>query len=172
MSNVFIVTLIFVFLTISVESVNFILQWKGKKLTRWLGQNAFKYHAVATGLLWAITFCLMVALQFKRHPLFHQSIILKHLGLILLIGGAVLALWGFKLLGWKRSLGLNFFEENVPGVKESIYKYVKNPEDYGLWMILLGFALLTRSTYNLVIGVEFIVLMIPHIMLESRPLRN
>jgi protein-S-isoprenylcysteine O-methyltransferase Ste14 len=172
MSRIFIVTVIFVFLTISVESVNFIFQWKGKKLTRWLGQNAFKYHALTTGLLWTITFCLMIALQFERHPLFHQSIILRHLGLILLIGGAVSALWGFKALGLKRSLGLNFFEENVPVVRGSIYKYVKNPEDYGLWMILLGFALLTRSSYNLVIAAEFIVIMIPHIMLESWPLRK
>jgi protein-S-isoprenylcysteine O-methyltransferase Ste14 len=114
----------------------------------------------------------MIALQFERHPLFHQSIILRHLGLILLIGGAVLALWGFKLLGLKRSLGLNFFEEDVTVVQKSLYKYVKNPEDYGLWMILLGFALLTRSTYNLVIAIEFIVIMIPHIILESRPLRK
>lgn len=172
MSKIFIVTFVFVLLTISVESANFILQWKGKKLTRWLGQNAFRYHALTTGLFWAITFCLMIALQFARHPLFHLSVILRHLGLILLIGGAVLASWGFKLLGLKRSLGLNFFEENVPVVQESIYKYVKNPEDYGLWMILLGFALLTRSSYNLAIAVEFIVIMIPHIMLEGVPLRK
>ena len=37
---------------------------------------------------------------------------------------------------------------------------------------LIGFALFTRSIYNLIIGIEFIVIMIPHIMLENVPLKE
>jgi len=106
--------------------------------------------------------CLIVILQFEEHPLLHSSIILKYAGLSLLIVGIVLAFWAFKLLGLKRALCLNFFEVNVPGVKECLYKYVKNPLDYGIWMALVGFAVFTQSIYNLVIAVDFIIIMILH----------
>lgn len=170
MNRIFILTIIFVFLTILVESINLILQLKGRRLTKWFGKNAFNVHTVITGIFWVITFCLVVILQFQGHPLFHNSIILKYTGLILVISGLILASWAFKLLGLKRSLCLNFFEENVPVVKESLYKYIKNPADYGLWIALIGFAFFTRSVYNLVVAVEFIIIMIPHIILENKPL--
>ncbi|MBA7701053.1 hypothetical protein ES703_109784 [subsurface metagenome] len=83
-----------------------------------------------------------------------------------------MATWGFKLLGIKRSFGLNFFEDNVPIVNRSLYKSIKNPEDYGFWMAVFGFALFTRSLYNLVIALEFIILMIPHMHVENIPLKR
>lgn len=158
-------------MTIFIESVNLIFQLKGKRLTKWFGKNAFNIHMILTGIFWVITFWLIVILQFKEHPLFHNSIILKYTGLILLISGIILASWAFRLLGLKRTLCLNFFEENVPVVKESLYRYIKNPEDYGLWIALIGFAIFTGSIYNLVIAVEFIIIMVPHIMLENKPLK-
>ena len=170
MNRIFSLTVIFAFLAIFVESVNLILQLKGKKLTKWFGKNAFSIHMMTTGIFWAITFCLIVYLQFGNHPLFHSSIILKYAGLFLLIAGLILAFWAFKLLGLKRALCLNFFEENVPVVRESLYKCIKNPLDYGLWMALVGFAIFTRSIYNLAITIEFIIIMIPHIVLENKPL--
>ena len=87
-----------------------------------------------------------------------------------MIGGSILSIWGFIILGIKRSLCLNFFKEGVPIVKSSIYKYIKNPEDYGLWLALLGLAFFTGSLYNLVIALEFVVLMIPHMIIENIPL--
>ena len=172
MNRIFSLTVIFAFLTIFVESVNLILQLKGRRLTKWFGKNAFSIHMITTGTFWVITFCLIVYLQFGNHPLFHSSIILKYAGLILLITGLILACWAFQLLGLKRALCLNFFEENVPVVKESLYKYIKNPVDYGLWMALVGFAVFTRSVYNLAVAVEFIIIMIPHIILENKPLHR
>jgi protein-S-isoprenylcysteine O-methyltransferase Ste14 len=172
MSRIFILTILFVFLTIFVESANLILQLKGRRLTKWFGKNAFNIHMISTGIFWMITFCLIVILQFEEHPLFHNSIILKYIGLILSISGLILASWAFSLLGLKRSLCLNFFEENVPIVKKSLYKYIKNPEDFGLWIALIGFAIFTGSIYNFAIAVEFIIIMIPHIMLESKPLKK
>jgi len=77
MSSIFILTTIFVFLTILVESINLILQLKGRKLTKWFGENAFNIHMISTGIFWMITFCLFVILQFEEHPLFHNSIILN-----------------------------------------------------------------------------------------------
>jgi protein-S-isoprenylcysteine O-methyltransferase Ste14 len=172
MSQIFIVTIIFVWLTISVESASLILQLKGKKLSRWFGPKAFAFHAITTGLFWIIAFSLIVVLQFGRHPFFHQIAALKYGGLILSVCGLILASWGLKLLGLKRTLCLNFFEENIPVVKNSLYRFIKNPEDYGLWMIFGGFALFTRSSYKLIIAIEFMVVMIPHIILESRPLKK
>jgi len=66
----------------------------------------------------------------------------------------------------------NFFERYVLIVKTSLYKYIKNPMDIGLWMALIGFAFFTRSIYNLIIAIEFVVIMIPHIMLENIPLQG
>jgi len=147
--GIFALTIIFVFLTIFVESINLILQLKGRKLTKWFGKNAFNLHMIST-----------------------DSFILRYIGLILLISGTILALWAFRLLGLKRSLCLNFFEENVPIVKKSLYKYIKNPEDFGLWMALVGLAIFTGSIYNLVVALEFIILMIPHMILENKPLKE
>jgi len=172
MNKIFILTILFVFLTIFVESTNLILQLKGRRLTKWFGKNAFNFHMLSTVIFWMITFCLVVILQFGEHPLFHNSIILKYIGLILSISGIILASWAFSLLGLKRSLCLNFFEENVPIVKKSLYKYIKNPEDFGLWIALIGFAVFTGSIYNFTIAVEFIIIMIPHIMLENKPLKK
>jgi len=169
-NRIFSLTVIFAFLAIFVESANLILQLKGRRLTKWFGKNAFSIHMITTGIFWAITFCLIVILQFENHPLFHSSIVLKYVGLILLISGLILACWAFRLLGFKRALCLNFFEENVPVVKESLYKYIKNPADYGLWIAIVGFAIFTGSVYNLAIAIEFIIIMIPHIVLENKPL--
>jgi len=174
MNRLFILTTIVVFLTIFVESTNLILQLKGRRLTKWFGKKAFNIHMLSTGFFWVITFCLFVILQFEDHPVVHNSIILnlKYIGLILTISGIILAAWAFSLLGLKRSLCLNFFAENVPIVNKSVYKYIKNPVDYGLWTALIGFAIFTGSIYNFSIAVEFIIIMIPHIMLENKPLKK
>jgi len=81
-----------------------------------------------------------------------------------------LVFWAFRLLGLKRALCLNFFQENVPVIRKSLYKCIKNPLDYGIWMVLVGFAIFTGSVYNLAIAIEFIIIMIPHIVLENKPL--
>ena len=172
MNQVFLLTLIFAFLAIFVESVSLILQLKGRRLSKWFGRNAFRIHMITTSTFWVITFCLIVYLQFFKHPLFHHSIILKYTGLILLIVSAIIAFWASKLLGLKRALCLNFFEDNVPEVTDSLYKFVKNPLDYGIWMALVGFAIFTRSVYNLIIAVEFIIIMIPHMILENKILKK
>jgi len=171
-SIIFIFTVVSVFLAVSVESLVFILQLRGQKFIKWLGKNAFRIHMVITGFLWGLSFSLIALLQFEKHPLFHHSIVLKYAGLVLLASGLVMAVWGFKLLGLKRSFGLNFFDENVPNVKSSIYKFINNPEDYGFWMALIGFALFTHSLSNLVVALEFIVLMIPHMHIENIPIKR
>jgi protein-S-isoprenylcysteine O-methyltransferase Ste14 len=163
----FTLSIIFVFLTIFIESIILILQLYGRKITRWFGDNAFNFHMIVTISLWVITFFLIILLQFSHHPQFHNSITVRFIGLFLFISGSILGFWGFYLLGLKRALCLNFFEQDVPIVKKSLYRYLDNPLDFGLWLALLGFALLTNSAYNLVITVEFIMTMIPHILLEN-----
>lgn len=167
MNRLFILTLICVFFTIFGESVNLILQLKGKKLTKWFGKHAFTIHMVITGGLWIITFILIVLLQTEDHPIFHEHSMVQYTGLVFIILGGGVGLWAFSILGLRRALCLNFFEEDVPVVTEGPYRYFSNPLDYGLWTALMGFALFTGSMYNLVIAVEFIVVMIPHVMLEN-----
>ena len=104
--------------------------------------------------------------------MFHFDRFFQLIGLVLLVTGLVVSTWGFIILGVKRSLCLNFFEENVPVVKSSIYRYLRNPEVNGFWAAMAGFALFTRSYYNLIIAVEYILLMIPHSKLENRPLND
>jgi hypothetical protein len=124
MNTIFILTTLFVLLTILVESINLVLQLKCRRLTKWFGKNAFNIHMIVTGIFWIITFCLIIVLKLEEHPLFHHSIILKFIGVFLLVSGIIFAFWGFILLGLKRSLCLNFFEENVSVVKKSLYKYI------------------------------------------------
>jgi protein-S-isoprenylcysteine O-methyltransferase Ste14 len=171
-SVLFVLTLVSIFLAVSVESLVFILQLKGQKFSQWFGKNAFRVHIVITGFFWALSFCFILLLQLKKHPVFHNSVVLKYAGLIVLISGLTIATWGFCLLGIKRSFGQNFFEENVPVVKKSLYKSIKNPEEYGFWMAVLGFAFFTQSLFNLVIAFEFIILMIPHMCVENLPLKK
>ena len=171
-STLFVFTVISVFLTIFIETLIFILQIKGRKFSRWIGKNAFKIHMAVVGSFWVLSFFLIVLLQFRKHPHFHNIIILKWSGLILLVTGLALAIWGFMVLGIKRSFGQNFFEDNVQVVEGSVYKFVKNPEDYGLWAALAGLALFSRSSVNLAIALEFIILMIPHMVIENIPLKK
>lgn len=171
-SVLFVLTLVSVFLTVSVESSVFILQLKRRKFSQWFGKNAFKVHMAITGFFWSVSSLLIVILQFKKHPFFHNSAVLKYAGLIVLASGLFISIWGFRLLGVKRSFGLNFFEDSVPVVKKSLYKTIKNPEEYGFWMAVLGFALFTQSLYNLVIALEFIILQIPHMFVENIPLKK
>lgn len=168
----FLLTILFIFLSIFLESVNLILQIKGKKLTKWFGNRAFTVHAIITLSFWGLSWFFLVLVQFYQHPVFHDILFLKILGIILLIIGGVISSWGYILLGLKRSLCLNFFEDDVSIEEHTLFKYLKNPEDFGLWILLAGFALFTGSVYNLIFFIEYVVLMVPHIFLESVPLKK
>ena len=139
MNRIFSLTVIFAFLAIFVESLTLMLQLNGRKLTKLFGKNAFNFHMTTTGAFWVMGFCLMVILQFEDHPLFSTNVSLKYVGSILLISGLILVYWSLRLLGLKRALCLNFFQQNVPVVRKSLYKYIKNPLDYGIWLARKGF---------------------------------
>jgi len=165
-------TTIAVFLPIFVESVFLYLQLKGRKLTAFFGKNAFLIHAYVTGFFWAAAFIMIFFLQFEQQPPFHHTVFLKYSGVFLLIVGMILSIAGLLQLGLKRALCINFFEDAVPVVSSALYTYIKNPIDFGFWTGLIGFALFTGSAYNLIIGIEFIAIMIPHTMLENIPLKQ
>ncbi len=171
MSTLLTITIILILLTIIIETVFLILQLKGKKMTKWFGGRAFLIHSTVTLFFWGSSFFLIFLLQFENHAIFHNDSLVKFMGLILIFTGLIIAIWGFKTLGLKRSLCINFYEPQISVVKSSLYKNIKNPEDYGLWMMLFGFALYTASIYNLIIAIEFIVLMIPHQRIENIPLQ-
>jgi len=43
--------------------------------------------------------------------------------------------------------------------------------DIGFWTALFGFSLFTDSLYNFIIASEFMIIMIPHMMLENIKLK-
>ena len=170
MNKILIATVIFVFLAIFIETVFLILQIWDNRITKWFGKKSFTVHATVTILFWIIAFAFIALLQLEKHPIFHNSVLLKYSGIVLSAVGLITTLWGFRLIGLKRALCLNFYEDNVPVVTASLYKYIKNPIDMGFWTALIGFALFTKSTYNLIIALEFILIMIPHAKIENIPL--
>ena len=165
-------TITFVFLTIGVESVFLILQLRGRLMSKWLGKNAFATHATVTCALWIVTFLLIALLQTESHPPFHKSAVFSYIGLGIAIPGLILSIWAFLVLGLKRALCANFYYDDVPAVKSSIYRYMQNPMDTGFWAALLGFAVFSGSIYNLTIALEFIALMLPHAVIENIPLKE
>lgn len=172
MNLFFPLTLFGAFLAVGGESALLILQLRGRKLQKWFGRWAFPLHATITLILWFLTFIFYFLMQLADSPPFHNNLVVRCLGLVLLVFGLVLATWGFLVLGLKRSLCLNFFEEDVPVVQEHyLFHYIREPEDYGLWMVLFGLALVTGSTYNLFVAFTFVALMLPHQWLENRPLQ-
>lgn len=170
--RLFLLSVLFVFLTIVVESANLFLQLRGRRLSRWFGKRAFRIHVLQVLFLWITTFSLIIALQFGVHHSFHRSILVKCLGVVVFVAGLGMALWALRLLGLRRALGLNFFEQDVPVVKRSLYKRLRNPMDIGFLCALVGFSVLSGSSYNLALAAEFIVFMIPHVILENQPLKR
>ena len=94
------------------------------------------------------------------------------LGGVMIGGGLTISTWGYSILGLDRSLGINFYRDDIESVDHSLYKFIKNPEEIGLLFMLFGFSLLTKSWYNLIIALEFTILMIPHQRIENLPLKN
>ena len=169
---VFILTTILIFLAIFIEAAFLYSQWKTQWLTRKFGDKAFKIHSAITETLWTVASVGMIITLFAPNPHFHTSTIASVIGWILFGGGMVVATLGFKELGLERSLGINFFEEDVEIVESGIYKYISEPEEYGFWVMMAGFALGTASWYVLIYAIEFVVLMIPHQKIENLPLKE
>ena len=172
MNTFFLINMILVFLTIIVEFLMFYLQRKGRYMDKWFGDQAFFVHSLITLLLWTATWISIIAFQFAEHPSFHNSLSLQIFGWTLAIIGVSIATLGYKELGLRRSLGVNFYEEGTELEESGIYKWIKNPEENGYWIMLIGLALATDSLYNLVLAIEFIVLMIPHQKLENMPVQK
>ena len=164
--------LVSAYAAISAETAMLHIEYAGRSLSRMFGEKAFGVHSVITVLLWGIAAFALAALQFYEHPSFHDVFILKAAGGVVFAGGIVIGLWGFALLGPKRSLGLNFFKSGVPVEGRGIYRHINNPETAGICWALFGLAFLTGSSYNLMIAAIFTALMIPHTVLENLPLKD
>ncbi len=172
MGPIFILTAIFIALTTVVEAILLGLQLRGRRLSCWLDPYAFSFFAVAVLSLWFVLLYLLIRVQYEEHPLFHTSALLRYTGFVLFFAGALMAAWAFSVLGAKRALCINFFTDNVPLVTGSVYRYLKNPAHYGFWLALVGLALYTSSWYNLAIAGEFVMVMVPLIWLENRPVND
>ncbi|WP_371804143.1 methyltransferase [Candidatus Lokiarchaeum ossiferum] len=172
MNYFFIILLILGFLTISIESTMFLLQWYGRKMSKWFKSHDFRIHSIITNSMWIITFTLFGVFQFSPQLLFHNILILQIVGGLMIGVGLIVSTWGYYILGLERSLGINFYRDNIERVDHSLYKYFKNPEEIGLLMMLYGIGLLTKSWYNLIFALEFTILMIPHQRIENLPFRK
>lgn len=165
--DLLIVTLVAFFLAIAVESALFILQYKFRWLTLLCGDKDFRWHAGITLSFWILAGILLVILQFFAQPRFHQNAALQYSGGIMLLLGLALSVSGFRILGLRQSLGLNFYRQDIPRCEHRLFRIVKHPMDFGLWFMLFGWALLSRATFNLVVALFVMLLMIPHIRIEQ-----
>lgn len=168
----FIVVVIAIFISIFIESALYLLQQK-KLLTKFFGKRAFALHVLTISVVWLITITLFILLQFEKHPNFHDITILRYIGLILIPTGLILSFWAALLLGWRRMFSIRLFVKKQPAVvRHSLYKYFKHPFYYGLVLTLTGFTLYSASLYNLIILIEIIILLIPHIAIEEKGLKR
>lgn len=164
----FIAVLVAIFTSFFIESALLLLQQK-RILTKLFGKQAFILHVLATSTVWLITAIIFILFQFEKHPVFHNIAVLKQLGLVLIPMGLIIGGWAFGLLGWKRMFSVRLFARKQPKiVKRSLYRYLKHPLYYGMILALAGFTLYKASLYNLIILLEVIGLLIPHIRIEEK----
>ncbi len=172
MEIVLFITLLILCATILIESILLYVQLKGRKITKMFGRSGFKVHVAVTCSLWALFLAALFLLQFQENQHFHSNVLLSYFGLVVSLNGLCLAGWGFSALGLKRSLCINFYRPNIEVVDRSIYKHLYHPEDIGFFLMLLGLALFTSSFANLFLALLFVLLIIPHAVIENRPLKR
>jgi protein-S-isoprenylcysteine O-methyltransferase Ste14 len=176
MKSIFFLSLISIFVAINGETLLLVLQYKRKLLSKLFSDKAFLIHAILALFFWTIMCGLFIFLQLflVDHPKFHNNPLLAGFGFILILIGLIISVLGFYQLGLKKSLCINFYEEKYSDsvINSSIYRYFSNPEDLGLWFMLIGLTFITGSILNAILSLEFILLMISHINIENIPLKQ
>ena len=169
---VFLVTVITVFFSIFIECLLLYFQLKKQSLAKLFNERAFIVHRTTVTVLWVMIGGMLLALQSVKHPLFLRAgFPVECAGAALLLGGAAISTRAYLLLGAERSAHVNFFREGVPVVENSLYRYMKNPQYFGLGLMLAGGTLLTGSLFNLIITVEIILLLLPLGHIENMALK-
>jgi len=167
------VLMLFTFINLSYHIIILYFEYEKKVLTSIFHNQAFNIHSLISMALWSINGLMILALQFSDHPKFHNFPPLSIIGGIFFVIGVILGLLGYLTLGLVRSLHYNFFfkiDQKI--VRKGIYKYLDNPEYEGLLLILLGYALYTDSLFNLIIFLEFLILIVPLKFIEDKPLKD
>ncbi len=163
--------LLFILVNIGYHIIVLNLEYEKRVLTKLFNEKAFKVHAFVSMTLWTVTGLIILAFQLLDHPNFHNFPPMSAIGGIFLVIGIFIGLMGYLALGLTRSLHYNFFFEMTENVvKRGIYKYLDNPQYEGLFFILLGFAFLTDSLYNLIIFLEVLILMVLLKYIEDKPI--
>lgn len=174
-SSLFIFTFLMIYLTIAVEDFLLLSEHHNKKITQIFGKNAFLVHKIITEIFWIGATIGILSTTLQDYPTFHSLELLSILGWICMIIGLTLATLGYKELGMDRSAGVNFYNDDPKYhqvITSGIYRYMKHPEEHGFWLIMIGFAIGTYSSYNLVFAFEFILLMINHQKIENLPFHD
>ncbi len=138
------------------------VQQRSGSLSDWWGARAFSIYNFVTLAPWAAFLLFYGTLQFEEYPpLPWSSLWLQALGVVLVLSGAVLALWVATLFGPARLNGLRHFtcatkeERIVTGP----FRWIDNPMYTGYFLILMGIALWQNSLYDLVIALESLLLL-------------
>lgn len=170
MEALFLSTIFFIFLMIVLHCVSLYSEIKWKKMTSLFKNNAFFVHSFMSLTTWTVTFVLIVILQLNDYPRFLLPDIVIFLGYPIIVLGIIIAMSGFVTLGLRRSLHINIFDPStIKKIGTGIYKFINDPEYLGFYIILIGFICVTDSIYNLVITLEFLILMIPLRTIENIP---
>ena len=167
------VLMLFTFANLSYHIIILYFEYEKKVLTNLFHSKAFTVHSLISMALWSLNGLMVIALQFSDHPKFHNFPPMSIIGSIFFIVGVILGLLGYLTLGLVRSLHYNFFFKiEYKIIKKGIYKYLNNPQYVGLFLILLGYALYTDSLYNLIIFLEFFILVSILKYIEDKPLKD
>jgi len=173
MEQLFYAIVLLIILMVVMHCVDLYSEIKFKKMTQLFKQKAFFIHSFMSLTTWSLSFFLIFVLQFTDQPRFEFPEILILSGLPIMILGIILSMIGYLTLGLKRSLHSNVFYPNTSKrIKKGIYKYISDPEYIGFYMILIGLTLITTSFYNLIITIEFILVMIPLRIIENMPIKE
>ncbi len=168
-----IILMLFIFINLSYHIIVLYFEYEKKVLTKILKTKAFTFHSFISMTLWSINGLMIVAFQLSDHPVLHNFQPISLLGGIFLVIGIIIGTLGYLTLGLVRSLHYNFFydiENKI--ILKGIYSYLSNPEYVGFLFILLGLAFLTDSLYNLIIFLEFLILIIPLKYIEDKPIKD
>ena len=133
--------LFFIFTTLS-HAVFLIFIKQHSQISEQKRNNLWLTHLWWNGIIWAVLFLWIIGLQFTFPQTLNTSLLLKLVGLILLILGAVIVIAISLALDFRHLMGLRFFYPSKARRMHSfLYKVLNNPMYDGFLLILIGLAL-------------------------------
>lgn len=160
------ILILITFIVVAIWTFYYSYSWK-QRLKLWLTPKGF-FQGLMQALIF-IQFLLPPLLPFP-HTLFDSS--LGVLGLVLYIGGAILAVWAKLIM--KKSWGMpaqHDIKRQDQLVTWGPFGYTRNPIYVGLLLMLIGFEL-TRGSFLIILVIPAFLYFHRSILMEERLLKQ